>query len=59
MRERPHHHPCQSCGAPVPCEGTRVENYDGCPEVICLDFHLPNGTLNPACLCETCEATPE
>lgn len=52
--ERAHSHPCQSCGAPVDCEGTREANYDGFPAVICLVFHLQNGTLNPAFICENC-----
>lgn len=54
-RSRVHHHPCQRCGAPVECVGKWEENYDGFPEAICADFHLPNGGENPHCLCDDCE----
>ncbi len=50
-----HHHLCQCCGAAkVPCDGTWERNHDGEPEVICASFHLPNGELNPECICDAC-----
>lgn len=53
-RVAPHHHPCQQCGKKVECGGSWEENYDGFPEVICAEFHLSNGTLNPDFVCEEC-----
>lgn len=47
-RCKPHHHPCQTCGAKTECGGTWEENYDGWPEVICREFHL-DGVLRSAC----------
>ena len=54
MRVKPHSHPCQSCGAKTPCPGTWEENYDGWPEVICREFHLESGILNPDFFCSGC-----
>jgi hypothetical protein len=51
---KPHHHPCQTCGAKTECGGTWEENYDGSPEVICLEFHRLDGTLNPDFICARC-----
>lgn len=51
---RVHHHPCQACGKKTACGGTWEQNYDGEPEVICREFHLPNGTLNPDFICHDC-----
>ncbi len=54
-RVRPHHHPCADCGAKTECGGTWEENYDGCPEVICREWHLADGTTNPDFICEGCD----
>jgi len=53
-RVKPHHHPCSVCGTKTECSGTWEENWDGTPEVICHEFHLPNGTTNPGFICEGC-----
>lgn len=55
-RVRPHHHPCADCGAKTQCGGTWEENYDGCPEVICPEYHLSTSCdPNPDFICEACE----
>ncbi len=55
-RVKPHHHPCQRCGAKTECPGTWEENYDGFPEVICPEFHIGHlPTVNPEFICESCE----
>ena len=54
MRCPVHHHPCQRCGAKTECGGVFEQNYDGIPEVICREFHLDWGTINPDFLCEAC-----
>ena len=54
-RVKPHHHPCQRCGAKTECGGTWEENYDGFPDVICAEFHQMNGTINLDFICEGCE----
>ena len=53
-RVKPHHHPCQTCGAKTECGGTWEENYDGFPEVICQEFHRLDGTINADFICEAC-----
>ena len=53
MRRHEHTHPCQHCGAKVPCDAKLEQNYDGWPEVICPVFHLPGG-LNEDFVCEDC-----
>jgi hypothetical protein len=55
MRVKPHHHPCQTCGAKTECGGTWEENYDGSPEVICREYHRMDGTINADFICEGCE----
>lgn len=50
-----HHHPCQDCGAKTECGGTWEENYDGFPEVICREWHQPNGTINSDFVCDDCQ----
>lgn len=47
MRGKIHHHPCQACGVKTECGGDWEQNYDGSPEVVCREFHLPSGGLNP------------
>lgn len=49
-----HHHPCQECGAKTECGGVYEENYDGFPPVICREFHLTGGSLNPDFICRAC-----
>ena len=56
MRVKPHSHPCQRCGVKTECGGTWEENYDGIPPVICPEFHLTGGELNPDFICEACDA---
>ena len=56
-RVKPHHHPCQQCGAKSECPGTWEENYDGTPEVICREFHLLDGGINQDFVCEGCHAS--
>jgi len=58
-RVKPHHHPCSVCGTKTECSGTWEENYDGTPDVICPEFHLPNGTTNPSFICEGCLSAEE
>lgn len=53
-RTRVHYHKCATCGEPVECFGIFERNYDGWPEAICADYHLPNGLTNPQCLCDGC-----
>ena len=48
-----HHHPCQRCGAKLECGGVWEQNYDGIPEVICPEYHLPDGTIQEF-LCDDC-----
>lgn len=54
-----HHHPCQRCGRKTQCPGTWEENWDGWPEVICPEWHLPSGYTNPDFLCDDCATAPE
>ncbi len=54
-RVRPHHHPCADCGTKTECPGAWEENFDGFPEVICPEWHLPNGTTNSDFVCEGCQ----
>ena len=54
-----HHHPCQDCAAKTPCDGSLADNYDGSPEIVCDDFHLIDGRLNPDFICEACEFARE
>jgi len=49
-----HHHPCQACAAKTPCDGSLSDNYDGFPAVICDDFHLRSGDLDPEFICQAC-----
>lgn len=49
-----HLHDCQSCGKPAPCTGPRERNHDGFPILVCLSFHLPDGTVNRDFKCEEC-----
>jgi hypothetical protein len=51
MRDRPHSHPCQRCGLEIACDGPLEENYDGWPEVICVDFDMHS---HEDFLCEAC-----
>jgi len=53
MRVKPHHHPCAKCKTKTECSGTWEENYDGFPEVICPEYHLPSVEI-ALCLCEAC-----
>lgn len=55
MRVAPHHHPCKDCGKKTECPGTWEENYDGEPDVICPEWHMPNGYTNPDFVCEDCD----
>lgn len=48
-----HTHPCANCATPVECDGTRIHNADGWPEVICTAYHLDGGGT-AALLCESC-----
>lgn len=50
-----HDHPCADCARLTPCDGTLEENHDGWPEVVCVEFHMPNGYLNPDFICEDCD----
>ena len=50
-----HQHPCQQCGALVDCAGPLEENPDGVPAVICRDFHLAGGHVNPRVVCDACQ----
>ena len=53
MRVRPHHHPCAFCQVKTECGGTFEQNYDGWPEVVCVEYHVENrGDF----LCEDCAA---
>jgi len=54
-RQRVHSHPCQGCQKPVECGGDWEANVDGCPEVICREFHEPNGGLNFDFRCDDCD----
>jgi len=58
VRQQPHSHPCEQCGAPVPCAGKWERNDDGWPEAICEDYHLPHGEIWQV-RCEDCEAKQE
>lgn len=58
MRTRPHAHPCAKCGVRTECCGTIEQNYDGEPPFICVEYHLPNGSIAEF-LCETCAELPE
>lgn len=49
-----HHHACQDCGAKTECGGQIEQNYDGSPEWICGEFHLPGGDINGDFICEGC-----
>lgn len=49
-----HTHPCSDCGTPIDCDGSREENHDGWPAVICRSFHLSDGTTNSDAVCEGC-----
>lgn len=49
-----HHHPCAVCHAKTECGGEWEQNYDGIPEVICREYHLPDGRTNPDFLCDVC-----
>jgi hypothetical protein len=51
-----HTHPCSTpnCLTRLACHGELSGNHDGWPEVICLDFHLPNGSTVPL-ICGDCE----
>lgn len=55
MRERPHHHPCATCGEKVECSGSWEQNWDGFPEVICREFHQDRWPF----LCEDCHTKAE
>lgn len=48
-----HTHPCADCHDPTPCDGTWVRNYDGFPEALCDQYHLPYGETAPI-YCESC-----
>lgn len=48
-----HTHPCALCGKPTECHGDWERNYDGFPEAICTDYHLPSGSIAEV-LCESC-----
>ena len=50
---RPHFHPCSTCPSVVPCHGEWERNYDGFPEAICPNYHLPNGEVAEL-QCEEC-----
>ena len=54
MRSRLHTHPCADCGTPTECDGERERNYDGFPDVICLNYHLLSGITNPDFRCDAC-----
>ena len=56
-RVAPHHHPCRACGVKTECPGAWEENYDGFPAVICPEYHLDGGVINPDFLCDACYAT--
>jgi len=53
-RVKPHHHPCQTCGAKTECGGTWEEHYDGFQAVICPEFHRLNGSTNGDFICHDC-----
>jgi len=55
MRTFKHHHPCQRCKAKTECFGQLEDNYDGWPEIVCLEFHM-NASCdpNPDFLCDGC-----
>lgn len=43
MRHQPDHsHPCQHCHVQTDCDGDLEQNYDGWPEVICVQFDTQN-----------------
>lgn len=50
-----HTHPCQDCGEETECHGELEANVDGEPEIICIEFHLLSGDLNPAFVCGSCQ----
>lgn len=50
-----HFHHCQDCNAKTPCNGRLEDNFDGSPEIVCDDFHLPNGLVNRDFICESCQ----
>ncbi len=56
MRVGPHHHKCADCGAKTECCGQLEDNYDGWPEIICVEYHL-HATCdpNPDFICEACD----
>jgi len=53
MRQEPHTHPCEQCGAQVECSDGWEPNFDGIPEVICLSYQQPSGAIADV-LCEAC-----
>lgn len=59
MKNRPHTHPCalseKGCTNQVECSGALRRNHDGFPEVVCDQFHTPNGFTDPQA-CAACEA---
>ena len=50
MRTKPHHHKCDRCGTKTECGGTYEQNYDGWPEVVCIEQELWRGQW----FCEEC-----
>lgn len=51
MRIGPHKHRCADCQTPTECCGEIEQNFDGCPEWICREFHRDDGTTNPDWIC--------
>jgi hypothetical protein len=52
MRIGPHAHPCSRCHVKTECCGDIIQNYDGWPEWVCVEFDIdctPKGWL-----CEDC-----
>lgn len=54
MRVGPHHHRCADCQTKTECCGQLKDNFDGSPEIICVEFHLAGGETNPDFICEGC-----
>jgi hypothetical protein len=52
MRQRPHFHACDDCGAKTECPGTYEPNYDGWPEVVCSEVDVAGHPV----VCDDCVA---
>ena len=57
-----HMHPCWRCQVPFECSGDLEFNYDGIPDILCVEFHEHGHNECEACAetawCEDCGEHP-